>query len=163
MSKTNRLNRTLQKLERIPEIWRPRVMSYFIGRAVPFVGTAGIHFKKLSPQEVILQLRNKRKVQNHLSQVHAAATALLAETATGMAVGMNLPDGKIPLMKAMQVNFIRRSIGKITAVASLSKDQIQQLIHQDKGEVEVAVQIKDSTNHEIVECRMIWAWIPRKQ
>ena len=41
-------------------------------------------------------IAHRRKVQNHIGGVHATATALLAETATGMVVGMNLPDEKLP-------------------------------------------------------------------
>jgi acyl-coenzyme A thioesterase PaaI-like protein len=44
--------------------------------------------------EVVITLSEKQKVQNHIGQVHAASTMLFAEIATGMVVGMNIPNGK---------------------------------------------------------------------
>ena len=106
---------------------------------------------------------NKNKVQNHIGQIHAAATTLLAETASGMAVGMNIPDDKLPLMKNLTVKFIKRSQGQQRAIASLTNDQIKQIRETEKGEVNVAVKVTDETEDEVVIVEMIWAWVLKKR
>ena len=53
-------------------------------------GAAGILIDKLATDEAILRLRNRRRVQNHIGGIHAAATALLAESATGAVFAMNV-------------------------------------------------------------------------
>ncbi len=162
MEKPNRLNRSILKLERYPKSWRTRLLSWSIGRVVPFVGTAGIRFDKMTKEEVVLTLSNRKKVQNHIKQMHAAATALLAETASGMMVGMHLSDDKLPLMKNMKVDYVKRSKGNMKAVATLTDAQIAQMKEQEKGEIMVAVTITDEAGIEPVVCEMLWAWVPKK-
>lgn len=57
---------------------------------VKMAGAAGIHIDKLEEDKAILRLRNRRRVQNHIGGIHAAATALLAESATGAVFAMNV-------------------------------------------------------------------------
>lgn len=138
-------------------------LSYSIGNFVKFVGTAGIRFEKMTAHEVVLSLENKKKVQNHIGQVHAAATALLAETATGMVIGMNLPDDKIPLMKNMSINYTKRSQGAQKAVATIAPEMIEQFETEDKGDILIPVTITDSVGTEVIQAEMLWAWIPKKK
>jgi len=163
MEKPNRLNRSIQKLERYPKSWHTRLLSLSIGRVVPFVGTAGIRFDKMTKEEVVLTLKNRKKVQNHIQQMHAAATALLAETASGMMVGMHLPDDKLPLMKNMKIDYVKRSQGNLKAIATLTDEQVTQIMSEEKGEVMVSVTITDEVGVEPVICEMLWAWIPKQK
>jgi acyl-coenzyme A thioesterase PaaI-like protein len=163
MEYNNNLNRTLAKLQKLPSFVQKQMRDYAIGRFVKFVGTASIHFETMTCNEVAVTLPNKNKVQNHIGQIHAAATTLLAETATGMVVGMNIPDDKLPLMKNLSVKFIKRSQGQQKAVATLTNDQIKQIRETDKGEVNVSVKVTDETEEEVVITEMIWAWILKKK
>jgi uncharacterized protein (TIGR00369 family) len=163
MTKPNKLQRAVKKIEGYPKAWYKPLLSLAIGRKVPFVGTAGIRFEKMTTEEVVITLKNRKKVRNHIKQIHAAASALLAETATGMMVGMNLPDDKLPLMKTMKVNYVKRSQGAMKAVATLTPEQVELLHTQDKGEVLVKVTVTDEAGVEPVECEMLWAWIPKNK
>ncbi|WP_435352624.1 DUF4442 domain-containing protein [Emticicia sp. SJ17W-69] len=163
MEYNNNLNRTLAKLQKVPVFLQSWMRDYAIGRFVKFVGTAGIHFEKMTCNEVAVTLPNKTNVQNHIGQIHAAATTLLAETASGIVVGMNIPDDKLPLMKSLSVKFIKRSQGQQKAIATLTEDQIKQIRETDKGEVNVSVKVTDETEEEIVKTEMIWAWILKKK
>ena len=163
MEYNNNLNRTLANLQKVPTFMQSWMRDYAIGRFVKFVGTASIHFEKMTCNEVAVTLPNKTKVQNHIGQVHAAATTLLAETASGMVVGMNIPDDKLPLMKNLSVKFIKRSQGQQSAIATLTEQQIKQIRETDKGEVNVSVKITDETEEEVVIAEMIWAWVLKKK
>ncbi|MGH1338612.1 MAG: DUF4442 domain-containing protein [Aureispira sp.] len=159
----NRLSKIVKNIYQLPPFIQPFALSLTLGNVVKFIGTAGIRFEKMQAEEVIVTLANKRKVQNHIGQVHAAATALLAETATGMVVGMNVPDDKIPLLKSMQVTYLKRSQGQQHAVASLDAAQIEHLKTAEKGDVTVPVIVKDSVGTQVVEVEMVWAWIPKRR
>lgn len=163
MQYNNRLNRSLKKLESFPSFLRLYLRNKTIGRVVPFVGTAGLEFEKMTCEEVIVKIPNKKKVQNHIAQVHAAASVLLAETASGMVLGMNVPDDKLPLMKNLGAKFIKRSKGAQRAIATLTPDQIKLIRETEKGEVNIAVKLVDSTGEEVVLTEMIWAWVPKKK
>jgi acyl-coenzyme A thioesterase PaaI-like protein len=156
----NRLARSVAKLERVPAFLRPWVRNKVMGRAVPFTGTAGLHYAHMAPERVEISVANTRRVQNHIHGVHAAAMALLAETATGMVVGMNVRDDCLPLAKTMHVDFKRRVQGAMHAVATLSDAQRNLMQHSDKGELSVPVQVSDESGEQPIQCEFIWAWIP---
>lgn len=155
----NRLEKRIEKIKGYPT-W---LFSALIGRVVPFTGTARIQYEKMSREEVMVSLRNRRKVRNHIGQIHAAGMMLLAETATGMVVGMNIPDDKIPLIKSMKTDFVKRSTGDMRAIAHLSTEQIDKIKTLEKGEVQVPVTVRDAAGVEPVLVEAIWAWIPKKK
>ncbi len=159
MEYNNRLNRLINTISEFPAYTQSWFRDYSIGKMVKFAGTAKIHFEKMTCHEVVLTLANAPKVQNHIGQIHAAATTLLAETATGMIVGMNIPDNKLPLMKSLTVHFIKRSQGAQRAVSTLSDDQIALLRNTEKGDMIVPVTVHDEVGTEVVKADMCWAWI----
>ena len=156
----NQLSRQLARFSGLPAVLRPGLTSFLLGQVVPMVGTARLHFEEVSSQRVVVTIRNRRKVQNHIKGVHAAAMTLLAETATGMVVGMNVRDDCLPLAKELRVAFKRRAQGALRAVATLTDEQRTLMQQSDKGEVTVAVQVSDESGAQPIECEFIWAWVP---
>jgi acyl-coenzyme A thioesterase PaaI-like protein len=155
----NRLERTVNKLKTYPT-W---LFSSAVGRIVKFTGTAGISYDLMSRNKVIVSMKNRPKVRNHIGQIHAAAMMLLAETATGMVLGMNVPDDKIPLLKYMNTKFIRRSQGRMQAEAILNEEQQQHIMTTEKGDVVITVKVTDESGEEPVLCEVCWAWVPKRK
>ena len=122
------------RARRVPAALRPWLRNKVMGRAVPFTGTAGLDFAHMAPERVEIAVANVRRVQNHIQGVHAAAMALLAETATGMVVGMNVRDDCLPLCKTLHIDFKRRAQGGLRAVARLSPAQRELMLKNDKGD-----------------------------
>ena len=156
----NRLERQLERLDEVPAFVRTWFRSVVLRRAVPFTATAGIRFIEMSQARTEVSIANRHKVQNHMEGVHASAMNLLAETATGMVVGMNVRDDCIPLAKEMKMAFKKRATGGLRAVATLTAEQIALMQASDKGEVQVAVTVTDEAGVHPVECEFVWAWIP---
>ena len=156
----NRLQRSLMRLDEAPAFLRGFVQNLILRRAVPFTGTAGLQYVEMTPQRVEVAVANQRRVQNHIHGVHAAAMTLLAETATGMVVGMNVRDDCLPLAKELKVAFKKRAQGALCAVATLTDDQRALMQQSDKGEVPVQVTVTDESGAEPVQCEFTWAWIP---
>jgi acyl-coenzyme A thioesterase PaaI-like protein len=162
-TRPNQLSRQLAKFSGLPAVLRPGLTSFLLGNVVPMVGTAKLHFEEVTSERVVVTIRNRRKVQNHIKGVHAAAMALLAETATGFCVGMNLPDDKLPLIKTLHVDYLKRAQGDMKAVAQLSPEQVRMIMTEDKGEVTVPVTITDASGQSPIACQMVWAWVPKKR
>lgn len=161
----NRLERQLERLSDVPSFARIWYQGVVLRRAVPFTGTAGIDFLQMSRERVEVSLKNEKKVQNHIGGIHASAMNLLAETATGMVVGMNVRDDCIPLAKALKMAFKKRATGAMRAVAVLTPEQQALMQASDKGEITVQVTVTDEAGIEPVVCEFVWAWIassPRK-
>lgn len=156
----NRLERQLDRLSDLPAFARTFFRGVVMRRAVPFTGTAGLDFLLMTPAKVEIGLKNEKKVQNHIGGIHASAMNLLAETATGMVVGMNVRDDCIPLAKELKMAFKKRATGSLRAVATLSDEQRAAMQASDKGEVTVAVTVTDEAGVNPVECEFVWAWIP---
>ncbi len=156
----NRLERQLARIDEAPAFARTWFRSVVLRRAVPFTGTAGLDFLQMSTERVEIGIRNDKKVQNHIGGIHASAMNLLAETATGMVVGMNVRDDCIPLAKELTMAFKKRATGALRAVATLTSEQRQLMQASDKGEVHVAVTVTDEAGVEPVECAFVWAWVP---
>ena len=156
----NRLARQLDRLSEVPAFARGWFRSVVLRRAVPFTGTAGLNFLEMSTARVEIGIKNEKKVQNHIGGVHASAMNLLAETATGMVVGMNVRDDCIPLAKELKMAFKKRATGSLRAVATLSAEQRLAMHARDRGQVVVQVTVTDEAGIQPVECEFVWAWIP---
>ncbi len=160
---SNRLSRIVAQIDRLPRFLRSPALSLLFGSQVKFAGTARVRVHELTHERAVMSLANRRKVQNHIKGVHAAAMALLAESASGFLVGMNVPDDKLPLIKSLKVDYLKRASGALRAEASLSAEQIQAIHSQDKGEVLVAVRVTDEAGNEPIVCQMLWAWVSKQR
>ena len=89
------------------------------------------------------------------------AAGLLAESATGIVFGMNVPDSCIPLLKSTTIHFQRRMQGNLTAIAKISEEQINILLTNEKGSFEVEVTISDESEQRPIVCAMEWAWVSK--
>ena len=159
----NRLSKVVVSLRKWPKPWRSALLNFAIRRTVKFVGTASVKVEMLDFNRSIMSLKNRKKVQNHIGTIHATAMALLAETATGMLVGMNIPDGKVPVLKSMKIDYLKRASGDMRAEAHLQPEQIALIRTEDKGEILVAVKVTDDEMKQPIECEMLWAWTPKRK
>lgn len=158
--KLNRMAAGVKKMESfLPESMYPFGYTMLFNGLVKLAGTAGLQVEKLSVKESEVYLKNRKKVQNHIGGLHACSMALAAESATGMVVGMNVPDTHIPLIKSMHVDFVRRCQGDVRVKAWLSDEDYRRIHEEDKGDVSVQVRVEDESGNEPIETEMIWAWV----
>ncbi|MFT5164601.1 MAG: acyl-coenzyme A thioesterase PaaI-like protein [Alteromonadaceae bacterium] len=163
MKASNKLSRIVTRINHLPGQLSVTVLSFVFGRLIKFAGTAKIRIDQLEFEASTLTLKNRRKVQNHIGSVHAAATALLGESATGFLIGMHVPDDKIPLLKSMNIDYVKRSNGDLVARATLTGEQIRQMRSEPKGDINVNVVITDEKGNEPVNCQFVWAWVPSRK
>jgi len=163
MPDRNRLARVVHKFDVYPTRLRRFLITWAFGGTVHFVRTAGVKFRELTEERAVLTLANRRRVQNHIGTVHAAAVALIGETATGAVFGMSVPDDKLPILKSMRINYIKKSQGGLRAEAWLEEEQRASFARDDKGDIAVPVKITDDTGEPTVEAEYIWAWRPKKK
>jgi uncharacterized protein (TIGR00369 family) len=163
MSKPNSLSRAVAKVAGYPAGLRNRLITFMFTFKVRFAGTGGCEFESLEEGRAVLRMKNRRKVQNHIGGVHAAGMALLAETATGAAFGMTIPDTHLPLLKTMHIDYVKRANGDLRAEATLTPEQRQHILTQEKGNVMVPVRVTDEDGNEPIQAQMTWAWVPKKR
>lgn len=155
------LARAVALLHFLPPSLRRRATTLLFNAQVHFAGTAGLRFESLNSDEAVVTIGNGRAVQNHIGGVHAAAMALLAETATGAVFGMNLPADRLPLLKSMRIDYRRRAHGGLRARAWLGDAERTRLAQAPRGDLVVPVTITDRDGETPLLAELCWAWIPR--
>lgn len=163
MSKPNRMMKVVNATAKLPDNVRTFVLSKAFGQIVPMVGSAGIRYEHVAQDKVVVSIKNHRAMQNHIKGVHAAAMALLAETATGFVTVLNVPDDRIVLIKSLHVDYKKVAKGGLTATATLNDEQRQYIANNDKGELLVPIVVTDESGQSPIECQMLWAWLPKKK
>ena len=138
------MSRLLRKLDRLPKTLRQPALSLLLGRLVPFVGTAKLSIEEVSQERVVISIHNRRRVRNHLRGIHAA-------------------DDKIPVIKTLKIDYVKRAQGDLRAVAELGPEQVARIISEEKGEVRVPVSVTDESGRSPIECDAVWAWVPKKR
>lgn len=163
MTQSNRLSKLVKATSKFPKSIRSTLWSKAFGRVVPMVGTANIRYLEVDADHVTVRIENQRNMQNHIKGVHAAAMALLAETATGFLTGLHVPDERILLIKSLHVDYLKVATGGLTATATLSTEQQQFILNNEKGELLIPVTVIDDTGNEPIQCQMLWAWLPKRK
>ncbi|MEQ1440358.1 DUF4442 domain-containing protein [Fontimonas sp. SYSU GA230001] len=156
----NRLSRAVAALDVLPAALARRAITLLFNTQVRFAGTAGLRFEELSAERAVVVIDNRRRVRNHIGGVHAAAMALLAETATGAVFGMNVPDSALPLLKSLHVDYLRRARGALRAVATLDAAARARIADAARGDLVVPVRVTDESGEEPIRCELRWAWVP---
>ena len=164
---SNQFTKLLSVAKYLPASARSSILPKAFGKVVPYVGTTGVYYETVEPNQVIVSLNNTKTVQNHIGSIHAVAITLLAETATGFILGLNLPSDRILLIKSYSVNFYRPiKKGQIAAVASLSDEQRLDILNTPKGEMVIPCVIHDresDSDRDPIVVEMTWAWIPKSE
>ncbi len=159
----NRITTTFSKIEKLPNFLQKKAKNFALHYTVPFLGTAGISFEETTFNQWTVTLKNRKKVRNHLKQVHAAGMLLLAESAAVFLTSHNLTDDKLPLVKRIEADFVKRSQGDLKAVATLSQEQIEMIRTTEKGETIINVMVTDADNNQPVLVKVTSAWITKSK
>ncbi|MFD2165534.1 DUF4442 domain-containing protein [Thalassotalea euphylliae] len=159
----NKFSKLVKTVYKLPKFSHEYLLTKLFCSQVKYANTSRVKIHRISNTDAELSLANSKRVQNHIGGVHAVAASLLAESATGIVFGMNVPDSHLPLLKSMTVNYNRRMQGDLKAIATLTTEQIQTIESAEKGDLVVAVTITDESGQEPIECLMNWAWVPKKR
>ena len=125
MDKPSTIRKVYATLDKLPAPIRNRAFTLVFGRAVKFFATAGLRFTDISEDRAVLVLKNIKAVQNHLGTPHAMAMGLLVESATGVLVGLNVPDNCVPVIKHAGIDYLKRAKGDLRAEARLTEAQME--------------------------------------
>lgn len=164
MPPSNPFARIADRYAGLPLPLRRPLVTRAVGNVIPFVATAGCFVEAYTNERVAVRLDNHAAVQNHLGGLHAAALALLAETASGLVVALNVPPASSPLLRTMDVSFDQFARDGVQAEAALSAEETERIQSRRLGKVEVDVTLtapNDDTT--LVSSSLHWAWVPEER
>lgn len=155
--------RIAREVEALPADERPAALAEAIGRAIPFVGTAGVEVETLTATRVAARLSERPSLHNHVGGLHASAMALLAETVTGLVVAINVAGDCVPVIQTLSIDYQKRAEGSLRAEATLADEEARRIQTSKVGKIDVPVRVTDEAGEEPLDCALRWAWLPRRR
>jgi len=120
------------------------VFSRIVGRMAPYTGTIHAHVTVLRSGYAEVTLADRRAVRNHLDCIHAIALANLAELAGNLALAYSLPDDGRFIVSGMEIEYLKKARGTITAVGEPPVPR-----SSSRAAYDVPVTLRDAAGDEV--------------
>jgi acyl-coenzyme A thioesterase PaaI-like protein len=122
------------------------VFSRLVGRMAPYTGTIRATVTVLRAGYAEVQMDDRRGVRNHLDCVHAIAIANLAELAGNVALAYSLPDDARFIVSGMEIEYLKKARGTITAVGEPPIPRTA-----NRAQYDVPVTLRDAGGDEVAK------------
>lgn len=86
-----------------------------IARAIPYTGSVHPLVQEVRAGYARVQLRDRRRVRNHLDSIHAIALANVGEFTGGLAMTATAPPNVRSILVKLEVEFLKKARGTVTA------------------------------------------------
>lgn len=133
------------------------LFSRALGQYVPYTGNLGAVVRVLVPGQCVVELRDRRRLRNHLDSIHAMALANLAEMVTGLALMNSLPDATRGILTGFSIDYLKKARGTLFAECCCG-------IPQDNREEAHALtgEIRDRGGELVAVARARWLTGPER-
>lgn len=129
------------------------LFSRMLGIAVPYSGSIKARIRTLEPGHVVSELRDRRRVRNHLRSIHAIALANLGEITSGLAQMSLLAPGQRGIVTRLSIEYFKKARGTLLAESTAQAPVVN---GNEDVELEVACDIRDSEGDVVARTTVRW-------
>ncbi|WP_430391340.1 hotdog fold domain-containing protein [Dyella sp. 20L07] len=126
----------------------------------PYFATIAPRFVTLEPGRCAVDIRDRRRVHNHIGTVHAIALCNVAELTAGMMTDVTIPSSMRWIPKGMTVEYLAKAVGTMHAEATPERAAVES---SSGYEWPALVSVRDGAGQEVFRAR-ISMWVsPRSR
>jgi acyl-coenzyme A thioesterase PaaI-like protein len=151
----NRVLDLYRKLETLP--LGGALFARALCMQAPYFSTIAPRFVTLEPGNVVVRMKNRRAVHNHIGTVHALAMGNLCELAAGTMMEVTVPATHRWIPKGMDIAYLKKAESDLTASCAW-----QGTVADAGTEVPVTVHVRDANGEEVSRA-VIRMWVTPKK
>ncbi|HEV2124756.1 MAG TPA: hotdog fold domain-containing protein [Chloroflexota bacterium] len=133
------------------------LFSRLVGRMAPYTGTIQPRVVELTPAYAKVQMRDRKRVRNHLNSIHAIALVNLAEVTSGLAFNSALPEDARAILTGISIEYLKKARGLLTAECVCPVPE-----SSEERDYEIQATIQDEAGDVVARATARWRVGPRK-
>lgn len=138
------------------------IFSFLLGRMVPYSGSVAPRVLTLQPGHVVVALRDRRHVRNHLRSVHAVALTNVAELSSGLALTLLLPSSVRGIVLGLEMEFLKKARGRLLATSKVEVPaEVREGTLEGPVDYDVGAEITDQDGEVVARATVRWRLGPR--
>jgi acyl-coenzyme A thioesterase PaaI-like protein len=126
-----------------------------IARAIPYTGSVQPMVQEVRPGYARVQMKDRRRVRNHLNSIHAIALTNVGEFTGGLAMTATAPSSVRSILIRLDVEFLKKARGTMTAECHCQVPPIQAATDHV-----VVTNVRDETGDEVARVTATWRLSP---